>query len=310
MFTEIFKTVLIALRSAFRSRAALIAENAVLRQQIIVLRRSVPKPRIRARDRVVLALAARVFGSVLNAIIIVRPKTVVRWHRSFWRLLWRRKSRRPAGRPPADADLRTMIRRYWKENPRSGEDRIAGELRKLGYKVSPRTVAKYRPPHLPRNRGQRWSTFVRNHLHQTWACDRSELLRRTASPPNFATSFPAVSVSMARRFCHEITAMQLRFPAAAVADRPACFHAFAPLSFDKSCLMLCPPTMPTSPFSVPLPKSWPKHAKAATPHVISFAHFVIIHVRGFAVNSPIHRVRLAAERQGGRAHQHRGAAKL
>ena len=60
--------------------------------------------------------------------------------------------------------------------------------------------------------------------------------------------------------------------------------------------MLCPPTMPTSPFSVPLPKSWPKHAKAATLHIISLTHFVLTHVRGFAVNSPIHRVRLAAER--------------
>ena len=64
-----------------------------------------------------------------------------------------------------------MIRRYWKENPRWGEDRIAGERRKLGYKVSPRTLTKYRPPHLPRNRGQSRPTFVRNHLHQTWACD-------------------------------------------------------------------------------------------------------------------------------------------
>ena len=60
--------------------------------------------------------------------------------------------------------------------------------------------------------------------------------------------------------------------------------------------MLCPPTMPTSPFSVPLPTSWPKHAKAATLHIISIGHFVLTHVRGFAVNSPIHRVRLAAER--------------
>jgi transposase InsO family protein len=64
-----------------------------------------------------------------------------------------------------------MIRRFWTENALWGEARIAGELCKLGYKVSPRTVAKYRPPHLPRNRGQSWLTFVRNHLHQTWACD-------------------------------------------------------------------------------------------------------------------------------------------
>ncbi|MGD0835806.1 MAG: integrase core domain-containing protein [Polyangia bacterium] len=171
MLIEILKTVLGALRSVFQSSAALLAENVVMRQQIIVLRRSVPKPRIRARDRVVLALAARVCGSVLQAISIVRPETVVRWHRSFGRLIWRKRSKRPVGRPPANADLRTMIRRYWKENPLWGEDRIAGELCKLGYKVSPRTVAKYRPPHLPRNRGQSWPTFIRNHLHQTWACD-------------------------------------------------------------------------------------------------------------------------------------------
>jgi hypothetical protein len=121
MFIETFKTVLAALRSAFVSRAALLAENAVLRQQLVVLPRSVPKPRSRARDRVVLPLAARLFGSVLKAITIVRPETVVRWHRSFWRLIWRKKSARPVGRPPADADLRGLIRRLWKENPLWGE---------------------------------------------------------------------------------------------------------------------------------------------------------------------------------------------
>ena len=134
-------------------------------------RREIGKPRIRARDRVLFALAVRMFGEVVHAVAIVRPETVVRWHRSFWRLIWRRKSGRPVGQPPADADLRALIRQFWTENPLWGEDRIAGELGKLGYKVSPRTVSKYRPPHLPRNRGQRWSTFLRNHLHQTWACD-------------------------------------------------------------------------------------------------------------------------------------------
>jgi hypothetical protein len=171
MLIEIFKTMLGSPRSFFQSRAALLAENAVLRQQIVVLRRSVPKPRIRARGRVVLALAARVFGSVLRAITIVRPATVVRWHRSSWRLIWRKRSGRPVERLPADADPRGLIRRFWKENPLWGEDKIAAELGKLGYRVSPRTVAKYRPPYLPRNRGQSWPTFVRNHLHQTWACD-------------------------------------------------------------------------------------------------------------------------------------------
>ena len=70
-----------------------------------------------------------------------------------------------------DADTRALIRRMWKENPLWGEDVIAGELAKLGHHASPRTVAKYRPANLPRGRGQKWSTFVRNHLGQTWACD-------------------------------------------------------------------------------------------------------------------------------------------
>ena len=170
MFREMLKTILVALRSAFRSRAVLLAENMVLRQQIIVLRRSVAKPRLCMRDRVLFALAARIFGEVIDAVPLVRPETVVRWHRSIWRLVWRVKSRRPVGRPPADADLRELIRRFWTENPLWGENRIASELGKLGYKVSPRTVAKYRPQHLPRNRGQSWSTFLHNHLHQAWAC--------------------------------------------------------------------------------------------------------------------------------------------
>jgi hypothetical protein len=136
MLIEIFKTVLIALRSVFRSRAVLLAENVVLRQQIIVLQRSVAKPRIRRRDLIVLAFAARMFGEVLKAVTIVRPETVVRWHRSFWHLIWRKESRRPVGRPPADADLRGLIWRFWTENPLWGEDKIAAELGKLGYKVS------------------------------------------------------------------------------------------------------------------------------------------------------------------------------
>ena len=76
---------------------------------------------------------------------IVRPDTVIRWHRSLWRLFWRRRSRRPVGRPPIDADTRALIRRMWIENPLWGEDVIAAELAKLGHHVSPRTVAKYRP---------------------------------------------------------------------------------------------------------------------------------------------------------------------
>jgi len=117
-----------------------------------------------------ITLAGR-FRRLRNAILLVKPETVVHWHRTAWRLLWRWRSRRPPGRPPVDAELRALIRRMWRDNPTWGQKIIAAELATLGYQVSPRTVAKYRPAGLDRQRGQRWNTFIRNHLHETWACD-------------------------------------------------------------------------------------------------------------------------------------------
>jgi putative transposase len=171
MVHGLMTTLLRALVGTLRSRAALLAENALLRQQLVVLRRAAPHPRLKARDRLATAWVSRLFPAVLDAVLIVRPETVLRWHRSIWKLLWRRRSRRRVGRPPIDADTRALIRRMWKENLRWGEDLIAAELAKLGHHVSPRTVAKYRPANLPRGRGQKWSTFIRNHLGQTWAAD-------------------------------------------------------------------------------------------------------------------------------------------
>lgn len=116
--------------------------------------------------------------------------------------------------------------------------------------------------------------------------------------PRVSRQIPA---SMAHRSCREIAALQLCFPAArdpgtAIADQVESVHARTPLSFELSFSTLPVPTMPTPAFSVPLPASWPKHAKSATLHVISLAHFALTQVRGWAANSPILRVRLAAER--------------
>jgi hypothetical protein len=96
---------------------------------------------------------------LLGAVLLVNPETVISWHRAAWRLLWRWRSRRPPGHPPIDDDLRDLIRRMWRENPTWGQQIIAAELAKLGYQVSPCTVAKYRPTGLDRRRGQRWNTF-------------------------------------------------------------------------------------------------------------------------------------------------------
>ena len=152
-------------------RSFLLAENLLLRQQVILLQRRVPRPRARRFDRWLIGAIAGRFLRLLGAVVIVKPDTIIRWYRAGWRLLWRRRSRRPPGRPPVDADLRSLIRRMWCDNRTWGQQRIARELAKLAYRVSPRTVAKYRPSDLARQRGQRWMTFIRNHLHETWACD-------------------------------------------------------------------------------------------------------------------------------------------
>jgi len=157
--------------AAAAPRAALVAENILLRQQLIVAQRRAKRPRLRRFDRWLIGALAGRFRALLEAVLVVKPDTVIRWHRAGWRLLWRWRSRRPRGRPPVDADLRALIRRMWRDNSTWGENRIAGELAKLGYGVSPRTVARYRPAGLARGGGQRWMTFIRNHLHETWACD-------------------------------------------------------------------------------------------------------------------------------------------
>jgi transposase InsO family protein len=118
-----------------------------------------------------MAALTKIFPALLDAVTIVRPETVIRWDRGLWRRLWRRRSQRPVGRPPIDTDARALIRRMWTENPLWGENVIAGELAKLGHHVSPSTVAKYRPAHRPRSRGQKWSTFILDHQGQTWAAD-------------------------------------------------------------------------------------------------------------------------------------------
>ena len=155
-----------------RSSSAIRAENLVLRRQLArYIERGIKPRRVDHATRVSLALFTRLFDW-RNAVVNVRPSTIVRWHRLGWRILWRWKCR--AGRPPIPLELRSLIRRMAAENPLWGEERIANELLvKLGIRVSPRTVGKYmpkRPPGQPRG-DQRWSTFLKNHARAILACD-------------------------------------------------------------------------------------------------------------------------------------------
>jgi hypothetical protein len=129
-------------RNRFRSTAEIEAENIALRHQLnVVLRRS-PRLRPKGADKAFFVLLYRLFPSVLKAIAIVKPETVVRWHRAGFRAWWRWKSRNRGGRPSISAEVRTLIRRMHGENPLWGAPRIHGELLMLGFDVSEATVSR------------------------------------------------------------------------------------------------------------------------------------------------------------------------
>jgi hypothetical protein len=160
----------VRLRSWFRSRVLVEAENLVLRQQLLVLNRRTARVRLRNLDRLVLVWLYRLFPSLVDAIIIVKPETLLRWHRRGFRAYWRWKSWRRGGRPRIDRDLRALIRRMSKDNPTWGAPRIHGELLMLGIDVSESTVGRYMI-WIGRPRSQRWKTFLRNHAAGIAAID-------------------------------------------------------------------------------------------------------------------------------------------
>ena len=147
------------------------AENAALRHQLAVLQRKL-RGRIEFTngDRQFFLLLYRLFPSVLKAMTIVQPETVVRWHRAGFCCYWRWTSRRRGGRPPVSAELRASIRQMSVENVLWGAPRIQGELLKLGFTVAQSTVAKYMAKR-DNPRGQSWGTFLRNHAPQIAAMD-------------------------------------------------------------------------------------------------------------------------------------------
>src|SRR5437588_12343181 len=153
--------VLAVLASPFKSKLRLEAENAVLRHQLIVSKRRLHgRVRLTNHDRWLFIQLYRWFPSILQALTIIRPETLIHWHRFGLRCYWRWKSRSPGGRPRIEAGLRALIRRMSIENPLWGAPRIHGELLKLG--VAQSSLANYvvkrrGPP------GQGWRTFVRNH---------------------------------------------------------------------------------------------------------------------------------------------------
>jgi transposase InsO family protein len=163
LMADLLKLIWLAIIGLFRSRTSLEAEILALRHQLNVLRRKAPK-RIAfiTFDRLVFASHYRIAPGVLNALVIVKPETVIRWHRAGFRLFWRWKSRRRGGRPKVPLEIRQLIRAMSLANSLWGAPRIHGELLKLGSDIGQTSVAKYmarrrKPP------SQGWKTFIRNH---------------------------------------------------------------------------------------------------------------------------------------------------
>lgn len=162
--------LLFLLRALLVPRVQLALENVALRQQVAVLRRSVHRPRVRVRDRLFWVLLRRLWAGWRDALALVQPATVVRWHRAGWQLVWRWRSRKKSGRPPVPLEARELIRRLSRENRLWGAPRIRDELRLLGHHVAKSTVEKY----MVRRRGPpspTWRAFLHEHASEILACD-------------------------------------------------------------------------------------------------------------------------------------------
>ncbi len=162
---------LAVLASPFKSKLRLEAENAVLRHQLNVLRRRLHgRVRLTNSDRWFFIQLYRWFPAILQVLTIIRPETLVRWHRAGFRRYWRWKSNTRRGRPQIQTELRVLIRQMSMENPLWGAPRIHGELLRLGFQVAQSSVVKYmaKPRGAP---SQGWCTFLRNHAPNIAAMD-------------------------------------------------------------------------------------------------------------------------------------------
>src|SRR5437879_13588812 len=181
------------LRSTVGKHCELALENLALRQQLAVSKARQPRPRLTAMDRIFLVVLSRLGKSWRNSLQVVRPETVVGWHRQGFRRYWAWKSRRRRGRPMIETELRDLIRRMSRANPLWGAPRIHGELLKLGLTVSQATVSKYMVRHR-RPPSQVWRTFLKNHAKDLIALDFF-----TVPTATFRVLFVLVMLSHGRR---------------------------------------------------------------------------------------------------------------
>ena len=161
-----------ALADLSRSKTDLLVENAIMRQQLIVLNRQIKRPQLTNGDRIRLVLLARFSKFWRQALHIIQPDTLLRWHRDLFRLYWRYISKRRKKKQRIPSETIRIIRRFIQENTLWGAERVRGKLLKLGITLSKRTIQKYirlvrKTPSFTQN----WASFIKNHMGDIWACD-------------------------------------------------------------------------------------------------------------------------------------------
>jgi len=155
-----------------RGKSELLAENALLRHQLTILRRQIKRPVYRKSDRLLLVLLASMVRTWKQALFLVQPETLLRWHRELFRLMWKHKSTAHSRKPRLSPETISLIKEMAANNRLWGAERIRGELLKLKIRVSKRTIQKYLKHVRPkRSLGQTWRTFLRTHAAEVWACD-------------------------------------------------------------------------------------------------------------------------------------------
>ena len=170
-------------------------ENLVLRQQLAILKRHKKRPQIRTKDRLFWIMLCCFWSNWQEPLIIVKPETVIQWHRKGFKLYWRFKSQQKgSGRPPISPEIRDLILKMAAANPLWGAPRIHGELLKLGIEISERTVSNLMPRRKPKPPSQTWRTFLKNHMMNMVSIDFF-----TVPTAKFRILFVLVILSHSRR---------------------------------------------------------------------------------------------------------------
>ena len=166
---ELLRVLLPTLTALFRERRDLVVENLLLRHQLQIALRSRPRPPLKSKDRFFWLVVRRLYPAWKQHLVLIRPETILRWHRRGWRLYWRWRCGTHLGRPRLSLEIRELIATIASQNPLWGTERIRGELLKLGIIVSARSIRRYRRRHHSSPPSQSWRTFLANHAEAIWA---------------------------------------------------------------------------------------------------------------------------------------------